>query len=106
MKSRREQLIAYGLSEGSPPTWVGLLVSLAAVALSTLLVYALGEIAPAVSLGIVYLPAILLISIVWGLRLGLFASVLSAAAFNFFHIPPLHGSRSPRRRTGSRWPPS
>ena len=37
-----------------------------------------------------YLPAILLISTVWGLRLGLFASVASAAAFNFFQIPPLH----------------
>lgn len=37
-----------------------------------------------------YLPAILLISVVWGLRLGLFASVLSAVAFNFFQIPPLH----------------
>ena len=46
--------------------------------------------APVVSLGVVYLPAILLISIVWGRRLGLLASVLSAAAFNFFHIPPLH----------------
>ena len=40
--------------------------------------------------GIVYLPAILLISIVWGWRLGLLASVASAAAFNFFHIPPVH----------------
>jgi two-component system, OmpR family, sensor histidine kinase KdpD len=47
-------------------------------------------VAPVVSLGIVYLPAILLISIVWGLRLGLLASVASAAAFNFFQIPPLH----------------
>ncbi len=46
--------------------------------------------APVVSLGVVYLPAILLISTVWGLRLGLLASIASAAAFNFFQIPPLH----------------
>jgi two-component system, OmpR family, sensor histidine kinase KdpD len=56
----------------------------------TLLVYPLKSAAPVVSLGVVYLPAILLVSIVWGLRLGLLASVLSAAAFNFFQIPPLH----------------
>ncbi|HVY78363.1 MAG TPA: ATP-binding protein [Solirubrobacterales bacterium] len=60
------------------------------VTAGTLLVYPLKEVAPVVSLGVIYLPAILLISTVWGLRLGLLASVLSAAAFNFFHIPPLH----------------
>ncbi len=73
-----------------PPTWLGLLATLAAVAAGTLVVYPLKAAAPVVSLGVVYLPAILLISIVWGLRLGLLASLLSALAFNFFQIPPLH----------------
>jgi two-component system sensor histidine kinase KdpD len=73
-----------------PATWLGIVVALGAVGAGTLVVYPLKEVAPVVSLGIVYLPAILLISIMWGLRLGLLASVLSAAAFNFFHIPPLH----------------
>ncbi|HEU5061705.1 MAG TPA: ATP-binding protein [Solirubrobacterales bacterium] len=63
---------------------------MAAVAICTLLVFPLKSVAPAVSLGVVYLPAILVISTVWGLRLGLLASVASAAAFNFFHIPPVH----------------
>jgi two-component system, OmpR family, sensor histidine kinase KdpD len=62
----------------------------ATIAVGTLLVYPLKSVAPVVSLGIVYLPAILLISTVWGLRLGLLTSVASAAAFNFFQIPPLH----------------
>jgi K+-sensing histidine kinase KdpD len=79
-----------GLGSEPPATWLGFVATLAAVALGTALVYPLKSIAPVVSLGIVYLPAILLISIVWGLRLGLLASVLSAAAFNFFQIPPLH----------------
>lgn len=78
------------LSGEPPPTWLGLLTTLAAVAVGTLIVYPLKSVSPVVSLGVVYLPAILLISIVWGLRLGLLASLLSAAAFNFFHIPPLH----------------
>ena len=78
------------LSGEPPPTWLGLLATLVAVAAGTLLVYPLKSAAPVVSLGVVYLPAILLISIVWGLRLGLLASVVSALAFNFFQIPPLH----------------
>ncbi len=78
------------LSPEPPPGWLGLLTTLAAVAAGTLLVYPLKSAAPVVSLGVVYLPAILLISIVWGLRLGLLASLASAVAFNFFHIPPLH----------------
>ncbi len=86
----RRREIPIGLSSEPPPSWLGLVATLAAVALGTLLVYPLKSVAPVVSLGIVYLPAILLISIVWGLRLGLLASVASAAAFNFFHIPPLH----------------
>jgi two-component system, OmpR family, sensor histidine kinase KdpD len=73
-----------------PPLWLGLLATLAAVAASTLVVYLLKPVSPVVSLGVVYLPAILAISIFWGLRLGLLASLASVVAFNFFHIPPLH----------------
>src|SRR6202012_2009237 len=40
------------------------------------------------SLSVVYLPAVLLIATYWGIWLGLFTSLLSAASFNFFHIPP------------------
>jgi K+-sensing histidine kinase KdpD len=73
-----------------PPLWLGLSATIAAVAASTLIVYLLKPVSPVVSLGVVYLPAILLISVVWGLRLGLLASLASVVAFNFFHIPPLH----------------
>ena len=73
-----------------PPLRLGLLATLAAVAASTLIVYLLKPVSPVVSLGVVYLPAILAISIFWGLRLGLLASLASVVAFNFFHIPPLH----------------
>lgn len=86
----RERQIRVGLGSKPPPIWLGVTATFGSVAAGTLLVYLLKPVAPVVSLGIVYLPAILLISIVWGLRLGLLASVVSAAAFNFFHIPPLH----------------
>ncbi len=78
------------LSSEPPPAWQGLLATLGAVVAGTLIVYPLKSIAPVVSLGVVYLPAILLISIVWGLRLGLLASLASAVAFNYFQLPPLH----------------
>ena len=78
------------LGSEPPAAWLGLVATLVAVAIGTLLVYPLKSVAPVVSLGVVYLPGILLISIVWGWRLGLLASVASAVAFNFFQIPPLH----------------
>ena len=59
-----------------------------AVALSTLLIYPLKDVAPAVSLGVVYIPGVLFISTLWGWRIGLLAAVASALAFNWFHIPP------------------
>jgi two-component system sensor histidine kinase KdpD len=66
----------------------GIVVSLATVAASTLLVYALKHLAPAQTLGVVYLLAVVVVSIFWGLFFGVATAVLSAAAFNFFHLPP------------------
>ena len=80
----------------------GLAVSAAAVGIATAAIYPLKSIAPAVSLSVVYLPAVLLVSAYWGLWLGLLTSLLSAAAFNLFHIPPVGSSRSPTVATGLR----
>ena len=57
--------------------------------LATLLIYPLSQLAPVVSLSVVYLPAVVVVSAYWGLRLGLVTAVGSAAAFNFFHLPPV-----------------
>jgi two-component system sensor histidine kinase KdpD len=72
-----------------PPVWVGVTIAALAVALATLAVYPLKTLAPVVSLSVVYLPAVLLVSVYWGLLLGLLTSLASAAALNFFHIPPI-----------------
>jgi two-component system, OmpR family, sensor histidine kinase KdpD len=77
------------LAAEPPPRRVGVLVAIAAVALCTLLLYPLKQIAPVVSLGVVYLLAVLIVSAVWGAWLGVIAAVLSAAAFNFFHLRPV-----------------
>ncbi|MDE3130353.1 MAG: DUF4118 domain-containing protein, partial [Acidobacteriota bacterium] len=72
-----------------PPTWTGLLAAIVAVALATLAIYPLKSVAVTASLGVVYLPAVLVIAAYWGLALGLLTSFASAVAFNFFHLPPL-----------------
>jgi two-component system sensor histidine kinase KdpD len=59
------------------------------VALCTLVVYPLKQVAPVVSLGVVYLLAVLVVSLTWGAWLGALTGVLSAAAFNFFQLPPV-----------------
>jgi two-component system, OmpR family, sensor histidine kinase KdpD len=77
------------LAAEPPPRRVGLVVALVAVALCTLIVYPLAHVAPVVSLGVVYLPAVLVVSITWGGWVGVATAIVSAAAFNFFHLPPV-----------------
>jgi two-component system sensor histidine kinase KdpD len=67
---------------------LGVIVAAGSIALTTALLYPLEHIAPAVSLGVLYLLPVLFVSIVWGLWLGLATSLAAALAFNFFHIPP------------------
>jgi two-component system sensor histidine kinase KdpD len=67
---------------------LGLVVAIGSVALCTLSVYPLKTVTPAVSLGVVYLLAVIVVSTFWGFRLGLVTAFASAVAFNFFHIPP------------------
>ncbi len=80
---------SFALSTEPPAAWLGAFVMLATVALGTLLIYPLKSIAPVVSLGVVFIPGVLLVATVWGLRLGLLTALLSALAFNWFHIPPV-----------------
>jgi two-component system sensor histidine kinase KdpD len=67
-----------------------LLASAAAVALVTLSVYALDSFAPVLSLGVLYVFAVLPIAVFFGLAYGLLVSVASMLAFNWFFLPPTH----------------
>src|SRR4051812_12203838 len=71
-----------------PPLLAGVVAAALGVALTTLLVFALRDVAPVVSLGVVYLLAVLVVASIWGVWLGLATALASALAFNFFHIPP------------------
>jgi two-component system, OmpR family, sensor histidine kinase KdpD len=64
--------------------------SVVAVAVATGIVYALRPIAPTLSLGVVYTPAVLATSIFWGLGYAIPTAVASMIAFNFLFLPPVH----------------
>jgi two-component system sensor histidine kinase KdpD len=77
------------LRAGRPSSIAGLFLAGGCVAVATIAVYPLSEVAPVASLGVVYLPAVVVVSAYWGLWLGLATAMASAVAFNFFHLPPV-----------------
>lgn len=72
-------------------TLVGLAISATAVAAVTISIYGLREVMPVAGAGIVYLLPVLLASIRRGLWIGVATAIASAAAFNWFHLPPTSG---------------
>ena len=71
-------------------TTVGVAVGAILVAAVTGLIFGLEPVAPVLSLGVLYLLAVLPAAIVWGLRVALPVSVASMLAFNFFFLEPVH----------------
>jgi signal transduction histidine kinase len=66
----------------------GLAAAAVIVAAVTLLIYPLQQLDPGVSSGVLYVLAVLIVSVCWGLRLGMVTSVASAAALYFLHTSP------------------
>ena len=69
------------------PPIVGTIVVLAA---ATGIVYALRPVAPTLSLGVVYTPAVLIVAAYYGMAYGIGAAIASMLAFNFFFLAPVH----------------
>src|SRR5437773_12528302 len=69
------------------------LASLAALCAVTGAIFALPPVAPVVSLGVLYLLAVLPVAIFWGHRYALPVAVASMLAFNFFFLAPVHTLR-------------
>jgi len=66
------------------------LLSLGAVAVVSLAILALKPVAPVLSLGVLYLFAVLPVAALWGLRYALAVSIVSMLVFNWFFLPPTH----------------
>jgi len=71
----------------------GVLTSLAAVAVVTGAIFALEPFAPVLSLGVLYVFAVLPVAVLFGLAYALPVSVASMLAFNWFFLPPKHTFR-------------
>jgi two-component system sensor histidine kinase KdpD len=68
----------------------GVLASVAAVTVVTAAIELFKIWVPVLSLGVLYLFAVLPIAITYGLGLAVVTSVASMLAFNWFHLPPVH----------------
>ncbi|MER7008839.1 DUF4118 domain-containing protein [Dactylosporangium sp. NPDC000555] len=84
----RARLMALILSPKPPPFALGLLVAAVLITVETVLLFALRPGTPEGARSVVYLCGVLIISSLWGAGLGILTSVLSALAFNYFHIRP------------------
>jgi signal transduction histidine kinase len=73
-----------------PPLRSGILIAAFCVTIETLLAYPVGRVADGASLGVVYLPGVLLVATVWGLGLGAVTVVASTVVFFIFHLAPVH----------------
>ena len=67
-----------------------LAVSVVAVAAVTGAVFGLKQVAPVLSLGVLYLFGVLPVAVLYGLGWALAVSIASMLAFNYFFLPPLH----------------
>jgi two-component system sensor histidine kinase KdpD len=67
-----------------------LLVSVAAVAAGTGLVFALRPVAPDLSLGVLYVLPVIAVAVAIGAAYAVATAVASMLAFNFFFLPPVH----------------
>jgi two-component system, OmpR family, sensor histidine kinase KdpD len=76
------------LKSERPSRPAGVLAVILSVGLATAVIYPLKHLTPVLSLGVLYVLAVVVVSTFWGLVFGICTSVLSAAAFNFFHLPP------------------
>jgi two-component system, OmpR family, sensor histidine kinase KdpD len=81
------------LSQGPARHAAGILMSAAAVALVTGTIFALETFAPVLSLGVLYVFAVLPVAVLFGLAYALPVSIASMLAFNWFFLPPRHTFR-------------
>ncbi len=86
MRSLRERLAG----ASGPGRLLGALASLGAVTVVTAVIYGLERWIPVLSLGVLYVFAVLPIAAVWGLAYAVVVSLASMVAFNFFFLEPVH----------------
>jgi two-component system, OmpR family, sensor histidine kinase KdpD len=79
---------------------VGLLASVGAVVFVTAVIAVVKRWVPVLSLGVLYIFAVLPVAVLWGLALASAVSIASMLAFNWFFLPPTHTFQL---RDGANW---
>jgi two-component system sensor histidine kinase KdpD len=79
---------------------VGLLASIGSVVVVSTAIALLHPYVPVLSLGVLYVFAVLPIAVGWGVELAVAVSIASMLAFNWFFLPPTH---SLQLRDGANW---
>lgn len=82
--------LGYGARERSSATPRDYAIAVAGVALTTLLALLLEPIITASAVDMLYLLPVVAVATVFGIRVGLVASLLCALAYNFFFLEPRH----------------
>jgi signal transduction histidine kinase len=72
-----------------PSLALGILVAVLCVVAETLLADLLQQITPVRSMGVLYLPGIVLVAAVWGVWLGMATATVSTFVLDYFLIPPV-----------------
>jgi two-component system, OmpR family, sensor histidine kinase KdpD len=88
MRGRRAELL------------VGVLASAGLVAIVSAAISGLEPYMPVLSLGVLYVFAVLAVAVLWGIELGIVVSIASMLAFNWFFLPPTHTFQL---RDGANW---
>jgi K+-sensing histidine kinase KdpD len=83
-----------------PEAIVGFLASAGAVVFVSAAIAVLKRWVPTLSLGVLYIFAVLPVAVLWGLALASAVSVASMLAFNWFFLPPTHTFQL---RDGANW---
>ncbi|GAA4204863.1 hypothetical protein GCM10022252_64470 [Streptosporangium oxazolinicum] len=85
----RERLLSLLLRTKRPPLVIGIISGALCIAAEALLSILLERVTSGDFLEGIYLLGVLLVSIEWGLGLGVVTLVASAVAFNYFNLPPM-----------------
>jgi K+-sensing histidine kinase KdpD len=86
--SMRARLLSLLLRPTAPSLALGLVVAASLIAVESVLVCVLKQVAPGSAFGVIYLLGVALISTVWGFGVALATSVASAIAFDYFRNWP------------------
>src|SRR6266699_923436 len=91
-RDRVKSFVTLPFRPGAPPPWygpLGYLVTVVAVVVATGVLELLLPLLSVASIYLVYLVVVVAVSVGWGLKQGIFASVLGFLAANFFFTQPI-----------------